>query len=359
MADSRLVYIGTYTGGGSKGIYAARYDSETGALNDLRLAAETQNPTFLALHPRGKHLYAVGEVGNWEGEKTGTLAAFEIGSEGSLRFLNRQVTKGPGTCHVSVDRSGRCVAASNYSGGSVALFPIQSDGSLGGASGFSQHEGSGPHPKRQQRAFAHSSTFDPTNKFVFTCDLGIDKVLSYRVDPGEGTLEPNEPPFARLHPGAGPRHMAFHPDGRFAYVINELDCTLTVFGYDAEFGALTELQTVAALPAGTEVTDKDTCADIHVHPNGRFVYGSNRGHDSIVVYAIDSATGKLAHVMHESTKGQCPRNFALDPDGQFLLAANQNSDSIVSFRLDDDGARLTPAGKVTQVAKPVCIAFGV
>jgi 6-phosphogluconolactonase len=245
------------------------------------------------------------------------------------------------------------VLVANYGGGSVAVLPIQEDGQLGAATDVVQHVGSSIHPTRQQEPHAHSITLDPTNRYALACDLGLDQVLIYRFDSAAGKLAPNDPPGAPLRPGAGPRHLAFHPSGRYVYVINELDSTLTVFAWDETRGTLREIHTMPTLPE--DFAGKNTCADLHVAPSGRFVYGSNRGHDSIVIFAINAQTGELSYVGHESTRGQTPRNFAIDPTGTFLLAANQRSDTIVSFRINQETGKLTPTGQVTRVPTPVCI----
>lgn len=349
------MYLGTYTSGASQGIYVGRLDLATGGLRLDGLAAETRNPSFLAIHPNCRFLYAVGEISDFDGKRTGAVNAFRIEpTTGRLELLNQHSSGGTGPCHLVVDRTGRNVLVANYGGGSVAVLPIRDDGRLGSATGFVQHEGSSVHPRRQQRPHAHSINLDAANHFAFAADLGLDKVLIYRFDAAAGTLTANEPPWANVAPGAGPRHFAFHPGGQFAYVINELQSTLTAFRYDAARGALEAIHTISTLPAPLE---GNTTAEVQVHPSGRFIYGSNRGHDSIAVFAVDKDTGRLTLVEHEPTQGKTPRNFGVDPTGRFLLACNQNSDTVVSFRIDPQTGGLTATGHQLEVAAPVCVKF--
>jgi 6-phosphogluconolactonase len=254
---------------------------------------------------------------------------------------------------MSVDATGRFVLVANYGSGSVCVLPIGRDGGLGDAADVVQHQGSSVNPRRQQGPHAHSITLDAANRYAFAADLGIDKVMVYRLDTASGKLIPNDPPWAQVKPGAGPRHFDFHPSGKYAYLINELDSTITAFAYDASRGIIREIQTVPTLPA--DFRGASTCADVHVSPSGKFLYGSNRGHDSIVIFRIDEATGRLSYVGHELTQGKTPRNFAIDPTGTFLLAANQNSDTIVTFRIDQQTGKLTPTGHVAEAPMPVCL----
>ena len=350
------VYIGTYTQRGSQGIYHADLDLGTGALGSPRLAAKVVNPSFLAIHPSHKFLYAVGEVGDFAGGKGGAVSALAIDpASGGLLLVNQKSSRGSGPCHVVVDRSGKFVLVANYGGGSVACLPIRADGSLGDAASFVQHAGSSVDPRRQEGPHAHSVNLDPANRFAFVADLGLDKVLIYRFDATLGTLTANDPPWAKVAPGAGPRHFAFHPSGRFAYVINEMHSTVTAFRYDAERGSLETMDTVSTLPLG--FSGNSTTAEVQVHPSGQFLYGSNRGHDSIAVFAIDADTGKLTPAGHASTQGKAPRNFGIDPTGQWLLAANQDSDSIVVFRIDPNSGKLLSTGPGIRAPMPVCIKF--
>ena len=342
------VYVGAYAHGDSEGIYVYRMDMETGALRRVSVAGGVENPSFLTLHPNGHYLYAVNELG----EPGGMVSAFAIDAEtGSLTFLNKQDAHGTATCHISVDDAGAYVYIANYSSGTAAVYPILPDGRLGVAGDVVQHAGSGPHVQRQQGPHAHSINLSPDNRFAFVADLGIDKVMVYDIATTPGKLLPRTPVGGA--PGAGPRHFTFHPNGRYAYLINEMGNTITVFAYAAESGALTEVQTVPTLPEA--FTGENTTADIHFVPSGKFLYGSNRGHDSIVLYAVDAETGKLRYIAHTTTQGKTPRNFAIDPTGTFLLAANQDSDNIVVFRIDAETGRLTPTGHDVQVSKPVCV----
>jgi 6-phosphogluconolactonase len=354
--ETVLVYVGTYTGGPSKGIYLFRMDPETGAVTAAGLAAETANPSFLAIHPGRRFLYAVGEVGEFGGKKTGAVSAFSVDpATGKLALLNQQPSQGAGPCHLVVDGQGKNVLVANYGGGSVAVLPIKADGSLEPPSCSFQHQGSSVNPQRQKAPHAHSINLDPAGRFAFAADLGLDKVLVYKFDPSLGTVIPHEPPAAPVAPGSGPRHFAFHPSGRSAYVINELANTVTVFSFDAAKGVLTEIQTVSTLPAdfkGTSYT-----AEVVVTPDGKFLYGSNRGHDSLAIFSIDAATGKLTSVGHQPTGGKTPRNFAIDPGGRFLLAANQNSDTVSVFRIDPSSGKLQPVGAPFAAPKPVCVRF--
>jgi 6-phosphogluconolactonase len=350
------IYIGTYTSAPGQGINVGQLDLATGGLKLEGVAAETKNPSFLAVHPNRRFLYAVGEIADFAGKRTGAVSAFRIvPPTGRLELLNQQSSGGAGPCHVTVDPTGRNVLVANYSGGSVSVLPIREDGTLGAATAFVQHEGSSADPRRQQGPHAHSINLDAANRFAFAADLGLDKILIYRFDPAAGTLAANDPAWATVAPGSGPRHFAFHPGGKFAYVINEMKSTLTAFRYEAARGALDELQTLSTLPAGP--VEGNTTAEVQVHPSGKFVYGSNRGHDSIAVFAVDAASGQLKPVEHESTQGKTPRNFGIDPTGQFLLACNQGSNSIVGFRIDQQTGELTPTGQKLDVPSPVCVKF--
>jgi len=352
------VYVGTYTWKESKGIYLMELDLATGKLSAPELAAEATNPTFLAIHPSKRFLYAVGEIGSFKGKSSGSVSAFAIApGTGKLTPLNSQRSGGAGPCHVTVDKEGKNLLVANYSGGSVAILPIAADGSLEEPSCTIQHQGKGHDPRRQEGPHAHSINLDPAGRFAFAADLGLDKLLIYRFDAAKGALTPNDPPSASVAPGAGPRHFAFHPNGRFAYVINEMGMTVTAFAYDAERGALRELQTVRTLPEGRETTPADSTAEVVVHPSGKFLYGSNRGHDSIAIFAVDAETGKLTPAGHEPTQGKNPRNFAIEPAGAWLLAANQNSASVVVFRIDPKSGALTPAGVKADIPAPVCVRY--
>jgi 6-phosphogluconolactonase len=351
-----FVYIGTYTNRGSEGIYLCRLDSASGKLTALGLAAKEPDPSFLAIHPDGRHLYAVSEIFNFEGKKSGAASAYELDPHtGSLTLLNRVSTVGAGPCHITVDKSGRDVLVANYGSGSVAVLPVRQDGRLEDASAFVQHTGSSVNPQRQKEPHAHSINLSPDNRFAVAADLGLDEVLVYRFDAAKGSLTANEPPFVRVNPGAGPRHFAFHPGGKFAYVINEIQSTITAFTWDAGGGILKEIQTISTLPAG--FSGRNDTADVHVHPTGKFVYGSNRGHDSIAVFAVDPVNGTLTPIEHVPTQGKVPRNFGIDPTGTILIAANQNSNNLVVFRIDAKTGKLSPTGQSLELSRPVCVQF--
>jgi 6-phosphogluconolactonase len=352
-----LVYIGTYTSGKSRseGIYVYKFNPENGALRPSKIVGNVVEPSFLAIDKKRKYLYAVNETVEYEGKKSGAVSAFAIDPKtGDLRFLNKQPSLGGAPCHLTVSDSGRFVLVANYVGGNVSVFPVENGGNLGAAIDFEQHSGSGLNRERQEAAHAHSIILDKNNRFAFVNDLGIDKVMIYNFDAENGKLEPNAAqPFYQTKAGAGPRHFKFHPDGKFAFVINELDSTIASLEYDDKRGILKEIQIISTLPAS--FSGANSCADIHVSPGGRFLYGSNRGHDSIAVYKIDEKTGRLDFVEHASTQGKTPRNFAIDPTGKFLLAANQSSDSIVTFRLDEKTGKLQPTENKASVPSPVCL----
>jgi 6-phosphogluconolactonase len=348
------VYVGTYTQGKSQGINRFRMDRATGKLTPAGVVPVADNPSFLAIHPNHRFLYAVNEIGNFGGQKSGAVSAFAIDAQsGNLTLLNQQPSRGDGPCHLAVDKSGKSLLVANYGGGSVAALPIESDGRLGPATAFIQHQGSSANPQRQEGPHAHCVVFDRANRLAFAADLGLDKILVYRFDASKGTLVPHDPPAASVAPGSGPRHFVFHPNNRFAYVINEISSTVTAFHYDSRKGSLETMQTISTLPPG--FTGNNSGAEIVVHPSGKFLYGSNRGHDSIVIYAVDSSTGRLTLIGHEPTQGKTPRNFAIDPTGTYLLAANQDSDSVVVFRIDATSGKLQPTGQTLEVPKPVCV----
>ena len=354
--DERLAYVGTYTTDGrSEGIYRLRLDVETGALRLDGVTAKAANPSYLALHPNGRVLYAVNELSEFGGEPTGAVSAYAIArTSGALTLLNQQPSHGKAPCYVSVDRGGRVVLVANYGGGSIATIPVRRDGGLATARSVVRHAGTGADPVRQTAPHAHCILPDPANRFVLAVDLGVDAVLTYRLDAQTGAISVVAP-GAATKPGAGPRHLVFHPNGRFAYVVNELDSTLSVFAYDGERGALNEIQVTAASPGGT-VPDNHP-ADIHVAASGRHLYASNRGDDTIAVFVIDPASGQVTPVQQIASGGRSPRNFTLDPTGRFLVAANQRSDVIVSFRVDAESGRLTPTGSSVELPVPVCVRF--
>ena len=357
QSSGTLVYIGTYTNTSSKGIYVSRLDPTTGTLSTPTLAAEGRNPSFLASTADGRFLYAVNEVDAVDGKPGGTVTGYAVDkATGALKLLNAQSTVGGGPAHVSV--AGRMVFAANYGGGSVAAYQIQADGTLKPHSGFAQHTGSSVNAARQKGPHAHAATADASGRFLYVPDLGLDQVLVYRVDAAAGTLTPATPPFAPVLPaGAGPRHIAIARDGKHAYVITEMLCTIVGFERNASTGALTPIQTISTLPAGQAVAEGFSTAEVLLHPSGKFLYGSNRGHDSLVVYAVDQASGKLTLVQHIPTGGKMPRAFNIDPTGAFLVAGNQNSDLITVFRIDAATGKLTATGQSVTVGKPVSFEF--
>jgi 6-phosphogluconolactonase len=355
-ADDWIVYVGTYTRAPSKGIYAGRYQSATGKLTPIGLAAETENPSFLAIHPNQRFLYAANEISRYDGQAAGSVSAFSIdAATGELKLLNRVSSKGAGPCHVAIDRTGKWLFVANYGGGSAAAYPVHDDGSLGEASAFFQHAGSSANQQRQSGPHGHMAAVSPNNRFVLVADLGLDQILSYKLDPAKGGLSPGDPPFAKVTAGSGPRHLAFRPDGKFLYVLGEMASTVMTFQYNAGRGTLEELQTLSSLPEG--FTGRNSTAEIAVHPNSRFVYASNRGHDSIAIFRIDPGKGTLAPVAHVSTQGKTPRNFSIDPGGNYLLAANQDSGTVAVFRINQETGGLTPTGTELQVSSPVCVVF--
>jgi 6-phosphogluconolactonase len=345
------VYIGSYTRSGhSDGIEVFEHDPASGKLSHRASVAEV-DPSFLAIHPTRRFLFAVSEGRGLDG---GEVVSYAIDQD-SLVPLSRQPTGGGEPCHLTVDPSGRWLLVANHEHGSVAVFPIGDDGKLAPASDLRQHHGSGPGPT-QEGPHAHHVTFDPPGQRVLVNDKGIDQLVIYRLDGQTGKLVPADPPFARLHAGAAPRHLSFHPNGRFAYVNGEADMTITAFSYDAASGTFEELQVLPTVPADTNL---DGCSTAHilVDPSGRFVYVSNRGHDSIAMFAIDPASGRLTALGNVSTGGRTPRNFAIDPSGKRLYAANQGSDTIVHFDIDQNSGQLRASGDVTPVGAPVCILF--
>jgi 6-phosphogluconolactonase len=346
------VYVGTYTDGTSRGIYRLTFDPVTGTMTEPVLAIETKNPSFLALHPSGRFLYAAGEISSFEGAKTGVVSAFAIDPKtGDLTLLNQQASAGAGPCHIVVDKTGRNALVANYGGGTVAVLPIGEDGRLKPASSVRVHEGSGPNKGRQEKPHAHGIYLDAAERFAFSPDLGADRVFVYRFDAAKGTLEPHG--AAALDPGAGPRHAAFHPNGKYLYTINELLSTVSAFAYDAEKGALAPLQTVSALPTGFSGTS--WTAEVEVSRDGRFVYGSNRGDDSLAVLRVDGSTGRLTPAGHAPVGGKYPRHFAIDPTGRYILAGHQSSGTIAVLRIDPVTGLPALTGATVKLDKPVCL----
>ena len=352
------VFVGTYTNSQSQseGIYSFVFDTKDGSLSNQSTAAKLANPSFVALHPSLKFLYAVSEVGKFAGKSSGSVSAYAIDAKsGMLSLLNTEPSNGADPCYLTVDAAGSAVLVANYTGGSVTVLPLTPDGKLGAPTQTIRHEGSGPNQARQAGAHAHSVDFDPTNRVVVVADLGLDKLMLYRFDPKTATLRAHVPNYASLPPGSGPRHVAFAPDGRHAYVINEMGSSITDFDYNRARGAFSALQTTSTRPAGSP--GGNATAEILVHPSGRFVYGSNRGDDSLAIYTVDAASGKLTPAGFQATGGKTPRNFEIDPTGQFLLVGNQDSNTITVFRIDATTGQLSPAGGPIPCPAPVCIRF--
>jgi 6-phosphogluconolactonase len=349
------VYVGGYTdpdrNGRGKGLDVYRMDEASGDLTHLQTLTGVQNPHFLALHPNRRRIYST------NGGDASGVSSFAIDeASGQLSVLNSQKSPGAGPTHLAVDPSGRLVVVANYAGGSVAAFPIEADGRLASHSDFHQHEGQlGPNPKRQDKPHAHMAGFDPSGRWVLICDLGMDRTFVYAVDAGRGRLTLNAQPPGASPPGAGPRHLAFHPNGRFVFVINELAGSITTFSFEARLGTLTPVQTISTLPDG--FAGENISAEVVVHPNGQLVYGSNRGHDSLAIFGFDPTTGMLTARGHESTRGQHPRHFDLDPSGRFLYVANQDTDNVVVFAVDAQTGALRATGHEIEVGSPSCVLF--
>ncbi|MCC9166744.1 lactonase family protein [Pontibacter harenae] len=353
--ESAMIYVGTYAGANDESIFLYSLNSETGELTRKSAAKGGENPSFLTLDEERRYLYAVNETMNYDGKESGAVSAFAIDEHsGRLNFLNRIASQGGAPCHISIDKTGKTVLVANYMGGNVAAYQIQESGQLSQAKDVKQHEGSGPNKDRQEAAHAHYIAPDPENKFALAVDLGTDKVMSYRLDAANGTLTPNEPAVAyATKPGAGPRHLDFHPNGRYAYLINELNSTMEVLAYDAEKGTFTGVQAISTIPS--DFTENNQCAEVKVSSDGKFLYGSNRGHNSMVVYSIDENSGELKLVEHVNTGGDWPRDFSLDPSENILVVANERSNNIVSFKRDKSTGKLTATGHRAEVSKPVCV----
>jgi 6-phosphogluconolactonase len=355
-AEGLRVYIGTYTQDGSQGINQAELDPASGALKSLGVAGVAKNPSFLALPTGDQFLYAVSEVADYDDSHGGALSGFSVdAASGKLALLNHQSSGGAGPCFVSLDKEGKHALVANYGGGSVAVLPIDDAGKLEPASCFIQHEGSGPNKSRQEGPHAHCIKLDAKNRFALACDLGLDKVFIYRFDGATGKLTPSDQPWMETEPGAGPRHLAFHPSGKWVYIVNELNSTLTAAAYDGEAGTLKSLQTLSTIPAGG--VPGNSGAEVVAHPNGKFVYSSNRGHDSIAMFAIDEQSGKLTALGQHPAGGKTPRNFNIDPSGKYLLAALQGSDRIVVHTIDQATGKLTQTDQAIDVPMPVCIKY--
>jgi len=357
QAESVQVYIGTYTNAKSKGIYAFDFDTSSGKVtSDVRLVAESANPSFLALHPSKPLLYAVNETGNYQGEKTGAVSAFRITDRhGTLELINQQASRGAAPCHIQIDSTGGSALIANYTSGTVAVLPIEENGGLGVTADVVEHLGSSVNPQRQEAAHAHCINLDAANRFAVAADLGVDKVYIYPFDAKNKRFDIYKAASVSVKAGSGPRHFAFHPNQSFAYVINELSNTVVAFNYDSKQGKLEEIQTISTLPEDFEGVSYT--AEVFMHPSGKFLYGSNRGHHSIAVFSVNQETGKLKLIETESTRGETPRSFGIDPTGKFLLAANQGTDSVVVFKINNQTGALEPTGSRVEVPTPVCVIF--
>lgn len=348
-----ILYVGNYKGKNAPGIYTGRFDAASGRLAGISLAAETVNPSYLAVHPNRRFLYA---ANNYQGKSVGSVSAFAIDRKtGKLTLLNSVSTRGMDPYFLAVDKTGRAVVAVNYASGSVVLLPIKEDGSLAEVSAFLERHGSSVNPTLQSGPHPHSIRISADNRFAIMADRGADQVAVYRLDPLKGALTPNEPPYVKVKPGSGPRYLDIHPNGKFVYVINELQNSVTAFDYNTAEGVLKEVQTVPTLPK--DFAGNNLPADVHVHPSGKFLYGSNRGHDSIAVFQIDRKTGTLKPLEHVATQGKSPRSFGIDPTGSYLIVANQDTGNLVVFRIDQKTGGLTPTGQMVEVGMPVCMQF--
>lgn len=357
-AENFWVYVGTYTqGSDSKGIYQLQMDGDTGKLSHVNTTADVVNPSFLAIHPSKKYLYAVNEIGHYQGKKTGAVSSFRINAKtGALQFLNQQSSEGAAPCHLVVDDTGNYVLVANYSGGNVCSLPIQKDGTLKKSQSSIQHFGSSIDLRRQTTPHAHSINLDHSNQHVIVADLGIDKLLVSKFNSADGSLSSNPIPGIKMAPGAGPRHFTFHPTGKWGYVINELNRTITAMNYDPKNGSFQIIQTISTVPKGTSAKGNST-AEVQVHPSGKFLYGSNRGPNTLAMYRVNQQTGKLTSIGYQPTGGEIPRNFKIDPTGKYLLVANQNTHNVVVLKIDPNTGLLKETGMEIQVPKPVCIKF--
>ena len=349
-AADMFVYFGSHRAGPNIGFSLSHFDTDTGVLTKPAFLLEARAPAFFVIHPDGQHLYTCNSG------DPGGVAAYAIEPHtGKLTFINRELAGGGDTSYISLDRTSRFALAANYSGGNLAVFALRSDGGLGDWTAFDQHTGNSVNPQRQTHAYAHSIVTDPTNRFALCADLGVDKVYVYRFNEKDGTLRANDPAFVKVAPGSGARHVKFHPNGRLVYLINEIGSTIIAFNWDSESGTLTEFQTVSTLPA--DFKGANACAELEVHPNGKFLYGSNRGHNSLAVFAIDQTTGRLTLVEHIPSGGKTPRNFAFDPTAKWIVCTNHDSNNAVVFQVDADTGRLTQRGEPIPVPYPFCERF--
>ncbi len=347
-AADLTVYFGTHTAGPGKGFSVSHFNTVTGALSKPEFQLETPAPAYFVIAPGGRRLYSC--------NSTGFVSAYSIDpATAQLKLINQKPSGGGDPSYVSLDRTGHYVFLANYEGGSIAVWALESDGSLGERTAFVQHTGSSVNPQRQSHAYAHSIRVDPTNRFVLSADLGLDKLFVYKFNVKDGSLTANDPPFAKAAPGSGPRHVVFHPNGRWVYLITEMGNTIMLFNWDTQRGALSEVQTVGTLPK--DFQGASTCAEVQVHPSGKFVYASNRGRDSIAVFSVDAKTGRLTPIQDIPSGGQTPRNFDMDPTAHWLLVTNHGSNTAMVFGIDQQTGKLTPAGQPVDVPYPFCPRF--
>lgn len=353
QSGRETMYVGTYSVRGSEGIYVFEFDRKAGTMRPVQSVSNAKSPSFLAVHPSGNYLYSVNEGA----DKSGGVSAYAIDpATGKLQYLNSQPSLGGGACHVAVDQTGKTVFISNYGGGSLAVLPIQANGSLNAPTDSVQNAGSGPNSTRQEKAHVHSATLSPDNRFLYVADLGTDKLHIFAIDPKTSTVKPAQTPFVTVKPGAGPRHFTFHPNGKYAYLVEELISSVAVFSRDVQTGSLTLIQdAVATLPDG--FTGQNTSADIHIDSSGKFLYQSNRGANTLAIFSI-SNDGRLTKVGDQPVEGKTPRNFLIDPKGEFVFVANQDTDNITIFRRDGKSGKLTYTGQAVSVPAPVCVIMG-
>jgi 6-phosphogluconolactonase len=355
-ADDALVYFGSHSTGPGKGFSVAHFDTETGVLGKPEFMVEAPSPAFFVISPDGRHLYTCNSLERFMDQAGGGVSAYSIDpASGKLTFLNSQPAGGGDTSHCSLDHSGKFLLAANYNGGNFAIFALNPDGSIGKRTALVQHSGSSVDPRRQTHAYAHCIKLDPTNHFVLVTDLGVDQLFVYRFDETNGTVTPIDPPSVAVKPGSGPRHISFHPNGKWLYLVNEMASTVYVYAWDSAHGVLSESQTISTLPDDFKAVS--TTAEIEVHPNGKFLYVSNRGEDAIAMFSIDQQTGKLARIGSVPTQGKVPRNFAIDPSGKWMIVTNQDSSNAIAFKIDPATGKLTQNGQPVAVPSPFCERF--
>jgi len=351
-----LVYVGTYTGTGSEGVYAYRFNPVSGEIKSIGLVAKTDNPSFLVMDANGKFLYAVNELDSFQQKASGAISVFSINKETAALQLMQQIPSlGAAPCHMSLDKSGRYLLVANYNGGNAAVFPIAGDGTLGQQSAFIQNSGSSVNTARQTGPHAHFIQVTNDNNYAMIADLGIDQVIVQKFDAATGTLSSSDSSNMKVTPGSGPRHLAYSPDGKFVYVLNELTSTISAFTFDQASGKMNEIQALSTLP--DNFSGSNSTAEITIDAQGKFLYASNRGDDTIAIYSIDNSEGKLTFIDRIPTGGKTPRHFEIDPSGQWLFAANQNSNNIVVFKIDQTNGQLILQSEISGISSPVCVRF--